>query len=410
VCELERKLPSEVKEYMCEEYRQDSLASVDEGSIAEVKKAFSALHYSLCKLSGFGCEPNHLEGLSWLCNSAELGNMQAQALVYRLHESYGLTAPIAPKKLRSWLIGATIHGSLTAQKDLSELDSEMGCKARKGFLSINYGRIGSFILEKRHDILDTFPLQDGALLQQSLLSSQEDVDHGASNVDHPVDAAGHTLLHYASALGYAESVKVLIEMGADVNKVPEIGESALGYACRCGHAAIAVELLERGANAGVTNLYGATPIHYLVYLDDEAVENVARQMMDTDRKLVNANSRPVPTETNYLCEGFYQSGTALHWAVQCDRLKVAKILLELGADPTENDIQYSFDRKNGADVKISPGKFTPNTSPMHSAASLHRYEMLELFIQHMRLLHVGANEIPVGLLRSAMNTSKVEMM
>jgi hypothetical protein len=395
---------------MCEEYRQDSLASVDEGGTTEVKKAFAALHYSICKLSGLGCEPNHLEGLSSLRNSAELGNMQAQVLVYRLHESYGVTAPIAPNKLRGWLIGATIRGSLIAHQDLSELDAQMGYKARKGFLGINYGQMGEYIFVKRHDLLNTFPLQDAALLQQSLLSGQEDVDHGDSNVDDPVDPAGHTLLHYASALGYTESVKALIEMGADVNKLPEVGETALGYACRCGHAAIAVELLERGANPGITNLYGATPMHYLVYLDDETIENVARRMIDTDRTLVNANCRAFRSDTNYLCERFDQSGTALHWAVRHDRLKVAEILLELGADPTRNDIQYSFDRKDGLDLKISPDKFTPETSPMHLAVCLHRCEILELFTQHIRRLPVGANEIPAGLHELAMKTSKVEMM
>ncbi|XP_013380832.1 ankyrin-2-like [Lingula anatina] len=57
-------------------------------------------------------------------------------------------------------------------------------------------------------------------------------DHNLVNI---TDSDNFTPLHYAAGVGFLDGVKLLLEMGADLNAVTDDGETALGRACRMGY-------------------------------------------------------------------------------------------------------------------------------------------------------------------------------
>jgi len=62
------------------------------------------------------------------------------------------------------------------------------------------------------------------------------------------DEYQYTPLHKASEGGYTETVKLLIDKGADVNAKGRWNLTPLHYAVREGHADIAVFLVDKGAD------------------------------------------------------------------------------------------------------------------------------------------------------------------
>ena len=58
---------------------------------------------------------------------------------------------------------------------------------------------------------------------------------------------GETALHHLAIDGYLESVKLLIELGADVQVVNKRGESVLAGVQRMGYEKVAALLIEAGA-------------------------------------------------------------------------------------------------------------------------------------------------------------------
>src|SRR6185312_9884649 len=56
------------------------------------------------------------------------------------------------------------------------------------------------------------------------------------NVDLPMDAHGHTALHWAAALGRVQLLELLLSRGADLCKVNNDGESALIRAVLVTHS------------------------------------------------------------------------------------------------------------------------------------------------------------------------------
>ncbi|MGE3509353.1 MAG: ankyrin repeat domain-containing protein [Vicinamibacterales bacterium] len=74
-------------------------------------------------------------------------------------------------------------------------------------------------------------------------------------------ANGYTALLFATRVGHLESVRVLLDAGADVNDTGADGLSALLLATVRGHAKLAVELLDKGADAKAAGA-GFTALHW----------------------------------------------------------------------------------------------------------------------------------------------------
>jgi len=73
---------------------------------------------------------------------------------------------------------------------------------------------------------------------------------------HSRDVDGDTPLHVLVRRGDADGVRVLIEHGAHVNAVGDMGETALHIARRLGHRDIMRQLLDAGADPSIASEFG----------------------------------------------------------------------------------------------------------------------------------------------------------
>src|SRR6185369_9192387 len=76
-----------------------------------------------------------------------------------------------------------------------------------------------------------------------------------------LDGGGLTALVFAARQGDVETVKVLVDAGADVNQVTQYGWSPLLTATQNRYYKVASFLLDHGANANIANKGGWTPLY-----------------------------------------------------------------------------------------------------------------------------------------------------
>jgi uncharacterized protein len=88
---------------------------------------------------------------------------------------------------------------------------------------------------------------------------------------------GTPLLH-AAAEGDLESMRVLLDHGADPNARNGRNESPLGYACSYGHWEAAKLLVERGADVNGIEIQGMTHLDWMTYSSNEQGIRVLRSL------------------------------------------------------------------------------------------------------------------------------------
>lgn len=72
---------------------------------------------------------------------------------------------------------------------------------------------------------------------------------------------GENIFHYLCIEGYEESVRIMIEMGADVNTKNSSGETPLSVCSFIENTPIVEILLKNGADPNICNKYGETALH-----------------------------------------------------------------------------------------------------------------------------------------------------
>ena len=103
--------------------------------------------------------------------------------------------------------------------------------------------------------------------------------------------SGYTPLIIAGYRNQLEAVKVLLDLGANVNAVSEDG-TVLTAACYKSNTALVKILLEQHADVNVKNNAGTTPLMFAIMAENEEIvkllmENKAdTQTMDNSRKSV----------------------------------------------------------------------------------------------------------------------------
>jgi ankyrin len=95
---------------------------------------------------------------------------------------------------------------------------------------------------------------------------------GREELNYTVPRGGSTPLLFAARSGDAESSRMLIEAGADVNETLPDGASALVIAAHSGHTRAATVLLEKGADPNAAEV-GYTALHAAVLRSDLALVN-----------------------------------------------------------------------------------------------------------------------------------------
>ena len=88
---------------------------------------------------------------------------------------------------------------------------------------------------------------------------------------------GTPLLH-AAMEGDLESMRMLLDHGADPNARNGRNELPLGYACSYGHWEAAKLLVERGADVNGIELQGKTLLEWMTYSSNEQGIQVLRSL------------------------------------------------------------------------------------------------------------------------------------
>lgn len=166
------------------------------------------------------------------------------------------------------------------------------------------------------------------------------------------DVNWESALHQAIQNGHVSSVKLLIELGADVESV-DGGYSALQLACRFGHEGLVDLLLGRGANLETKTFVSSTALHIAAECGQQFC---VEKLLNRGAK-VNAQDASGLTPLHLaaihglraiaqmlLAHGaqknqrsYRNEKSPLHFAAEAGHTSTIKILLSYGADSNQKD-------------------------------------------------------------------------
>lgn len=127
----------------------------------------------------------------------------------------------------------------------------------------------------------------------------------------------YSCLSVTCMMGYTETLKVLLDKGADINKkTGRYGLTALHEACWSGSKETARLLLDNGANINAKDNDGWTPLHYAVKYNNN--KEVASFLIE--------NKANIDVKNN-------DEFTALHFAVKYKKKDFTELLIKYGANP-----------------------------------------------------------------------------
>ena len=166
------------------------------------------------------------------------------------------------------------------------------------------------------------------LLPVSLGNPLDDVGGGAVMVPQ----RGYTPLLFAARHGRVENVRLLLDVGADVDDTAPTGESALVVASFSGQGRVAALLLERGADPDDQGA-GYTPLHTAVVRGDlELVEALCARGADPNARLAEGSQQRREAYWYALSER-WRGATPFWLAAKFAEVDIMRALVDSGADP-----------------------------------------------------------------------------
>ena len=180
------------------------------------------------------------EGLQYLWQAAEGGDLRARALYGRLQRAHGCQAHPNYLQLRlNWLSSAASAGLQIALDELANIDPLLADTALKVYATNEMEKSFSGALSH-----DSHGLQD---------DNQESYE---SSINFQI--------HCAAATGSTEVLRWLLSERPDLVDIRNVlGDTPLVSACRFGQLKTALLLLERSANASISNNASENGLHFL---------------------------------------------------------------------------------------------------------------------------------------------------
>ncbi|XP_066266634.1 unconventional myosin-XVI-like isoform X2 [Branchiostoma lanceolatum] len=167
-----------------------------------------------------------------------------------------------------------------------------------GNFALDHAPVGSEVRQILHNHMQQKGLSEAALSKirqrsmQAMLADVQGLITQGEQLDVP-NGFGATLLHIASANGYSDVVKVLLENSCRVEAVDEDGWTALHAAARYGHLKVVKQLLKADANPHVKTYNGAKPADLAA---TERIEEVLRK--------AEQDFKESPTEQDIVAKAF----------------------------------------------------------------------------------------------------------
>lgn len=199
--------------------------------------------------------------------------------------------------------------------------------------------------EQREELLARLPEE----LKRDFQREMEGRDSNAIRSQEGSQWGGLAPLHFAVREGDLQTVKTLVEAGADVNQLSEYGWSPLLTATQNRYYEIGAFLLEQGANPNIRNEGGWSPLY--IATDNRNIEGgdyptrkPDMPHLDYIKLLLDHGADPnlrmqssTETRTIFTHQWLNEDGaTPFLRAAQSSDLELMELLLEHGADPNIN--------------------------------------------------------------------------
>jgi len=244
------------------------------------------------------------EGLRYVRESAQAGDIRAKALCYRLHDAFGNRAlDKTPDDQRlKWVREAAEYGHQSAIEELQKLDPPAAVHAQAAFATRYY-----------------------QCLDRSIPPQDLPMDNDISGVSE----RGDTPVHRAAATGRVKDLEELLSASDQYrNQTNDEGDTPLMAACRFGQFASAQILLQSGCDATSRNQFGENALHFIWCFNSDEGGQLARQLLEKGAKADNVSRRTILA--NELDVRPIVKGTPLERVVARGRDDLALVLLESG--------------------------------------------------------------------------------